>query len=262
MRDRCFQALVTLVLTLVPIAAAAQIDLRPTPAPTVTADNFAWYEQREPVYFAGNLYYPAGPQIHFMSNEMVRSGYYRGVFLYTRTTLEPYSIVYVPLTGGLMQPYERRRTGELAGTVGTTTPSFPVDRIPEFTTDEYDRAQAAGPPTGIAPSLDRVPILGSVDAADLSVAPTTGRVESRPVAPRRAAGKPIGLNNGIYVVFASRKWFSSGAAMDMDVTRLVVIGRYGVFPVYAEREGKRDTIYIPSSAATPTLLAPYSQRPF
>src|SRR4029453_5448968 len=149
MRDRCSPALVILVLTLIPIAAAAQIDVRPHPPPTVTADKLAWFEQREPIYFAGNVYYPAGPQIHFMGNEMVRSGYYRGVFLYTRPTLEPYSIVYVPLTGGLMQPYERRRSGGLAGTVGTTTPSFPVDRVPDYTTDAYDRAQAAGPPTGI-----------------------------------------------------------------------------------------------------------------
>jgi hypothetical protein len=260
MRERCSPALVAFVLTLLPMAAA-QINVRPTPPPTVTADNFAWFEQREPIYFAGNWYYPAGPQIHFMGNEMVRSGYYRGVFLYTRPTLEPYSIVYVPLTGGVMQPYERRRTGELAGTVGTTTPSFPVDRIPEFTTDEYDRAQAAGPPTGIAPSFAQVPIVGDVDSGDLRVASTTGRAESRQVAPPRSPGKPLGLN-GLYVVFASRKWFSSGPAMDMDVTRLVVIGRSGAFPVYAQRDGKRDTIYIPSSAETPTLLAPYSQRPF
>jgi hypothetical protein len=261
MRKHFFPALATVVLALIPIGSAAQIDVRPTPPPTVTADSSPWFERREPIFFAGNWYYPAGPQTHFMSNEMVRSGYYRGVFLYTRTTLEPYSIVYVPLSGGLMQPYERRRTGELAGTVGTTTPSFPVDRTSDNLNEDLGVAQAPGPPTGIALSPDRVPILGSADGVEARAATTIGRVESRPAGSPTSAAKPTGLN-GIYIEFGGRKWFSSGPAVELDVRRFVVIGRYGAFPVYAERDGTRDTIYVPSAASAPTLLAPYSLRPF
>ena len=38
----------------------------------------------------------------------------------------PYSIVYVPIGRGLLQPYERIRQGELAGSTGSRTPAFPV----------------------------------------------------------------------------------------------------------------------------------------
>ena len=98
--------------------AAAQSVLRPTPQPIVTAENEPWYLSGEPITYAGNLYYPAGAQVFFNPNEMVRSGFHMGVPLYTRTTIEPFSVVYVPLAGGRMQPYERPRAGELAGTSG------------------------------------------------------------------------------------------------------------------------------------------------
>ena len=62
----------------------------------------------------------------FNGNTMVRTGHYNGVPLYADATLEPYSIVYVPIGRGLMQPYERPRRGDLAGTTGSRPPSFPV----------------------------------------------------------------------------------------------------------------------------------------
>ena len=65
------------------------------------------HQPRELIQFAGDLYYPAGAAVFFDGNTMVRSGHYNGVPLYTDTTLEPYSVVYVPLERGLMQPYER-----------------------------------------------------------------------------------------------------------------------------------------------------------
>ena len=37
-----------------------------------------------------------------------------------------FGIIYVPIGGGLMQPYERPRTGDLAGTTGNRAPSSPV----------------------------------------------------------------------------------------------------------------------------------------
>src|SRR5205809_5577862 len=94
-----------LLLTSLFMAApsAAQIQSRPTDPPIVTADNESWYANREPIQFAGDLYYPAGATVFFNGNTMVRSGHYNGVPLYTDTTLEPYSVVYVPLERGLMQ---------------------------------------------------------------------------------------------------------------------------------------------------------------
>src|SRR5437762_532000 len=122
----------------------AQISIQPTPPPTVTAENESWYVTNEPVLFAGNTYYPAGPSIHFLANEMVLSGLFRGVPLYTRTTIEPYSVVFLPVGGGLMRPYERRRSGDLAGTTGSSVPSLPVEIPPAFSASS--RIQAAGPP--------------------------------------------------------------------------------------------------------------------
>src|SRR6476620_9244531 len=107
-----------------------QIKLQPTQPPTVTAENEPWYQMREPVIFAGEYYYPAGAAIHFLPYEMVPSGLFRGVPLYSRTTIEPNSVVFVPIGGGMMQPFERRRTGDLVGTTGSSAPSLPVDMSP------------------------------------------------------------------------------------------------------------------------------------
>ena len=125
-------------------SAAAQITIQPTAAPTVTAETESWYLMNEPVFFAGNAYYPTGPAMHFLPNEMVLSGLFRGIPLYTRTTIEPYSLVFLPIGGGMVRPYERRRAGDLAGTTGSSVPSFPVE-IP-MASSRSTPLQAAGPP--------------------------------------------------------------------------------------------------------------------
>jgi hypothetical protein len=89
----------------------AQVQSRPTDPPVVTAANESWYVNGEPLQFAGDLYYPAGARVFFNGNTMVRSGHYNGVPLHTDTTIAPYSIVYVPIQLGLVQPYERPRQG-------------------------------------------------------------------------------------------------------------------------------------------------------
>ena len=123
----------------------AQVQWYPTPPPIVTAEDERWYLSGEPLMFAGNLYYLAGPAIHFIPNEMVRSGSYQGIPLYTRTTIEPYSVVFVPIDGGRMQPYERPRTGELVGTSGSTISALPAE-IPTFIDHSELWIQAPGPP--------------------------------------------------------------------------------------------------------------------
>jgi hypothetical protein len=160
---------------LVTSPVVAQIQLVPTPPPLVVADLEPWYVEGRPITHAGNIYYPAGAQLHFNANEMVRSGFFQGVPLYTRTTLEPYSIVFVPLSGGLMQPYERRRAGDIAGTVGSTAPSFPVV-LPaeEANRDEFGvTLQAQGPPmrrdSGVEPSYLDLAALASDPRAAAAV---------------------------------------------------------------------------------------------
>src|SRR5438067_5311341 len=92
-----------LLTSLLAAPAAAQIQSRPTDPPIVSAANESWYVNGEPIEFAGDMFYPAGATVFFNGNTMVRSGHYNGVPVYSDTTLEPYSVVYVPIGRGLMQ---------------------------------------------------------------------------------------------------------------------------------------------------------------
>src|SRR5689334_8140833 len=122
-------ALIALVL-LGPATAFAQVQSRPSDAPIVSAERESWYVNGDPVQFAGSVYYRAGAAVFFDGNRMVRTGSFNGVPLYADTTVEPFSLVFVPIGRGLMQPYERPRSGDLAGTVGSSAPSFPVSALP------------------------------------------------------------------------------------------------------------------------------------
>ncbi len=98
MHCRACSILFTLALAILATnTARAQVVIQPTASPTVTAENEPWYLNGEPVTHAGSLYYPAGPRVYFNANEMVRSGFHMGIPLYTRTTIEPYSVVYLPV---------------------------------------------------------------------------------------------------------------------------------------------------------------------
>jgi hypothetical protein len=247
------------ILLLVSSTAFGQIDLKPTPAPTITAESASWYQSKEPITFAGNTYYPAGAQEFFNGNEMVRSGYYRGVPIYTRTTEEPFSKVYVPLAEKSMQPYERRREGELAGTVGGSAPSFPVGRStdPEPDATAGGPPQAAGPPTGVAP--EPIPAVVSSPPSPRS---TSSGASANP-SPKRTkvvtAKKPAGLN-AVFVEYGGRKWFSNGGTVEYSASRFKAIGKYHDLPVYADRKDKGGTIYIPVENSPDALLAPYTSR--
>lgn len=237
----------------------AQIAIQPTPAPLVTAENEAWYRAGEPIAFAGNLYYRGGAAIHFLPNEMVRSGFYRGVPLYSRTTIEPFSMIFVPAGGELMQPYERRRDLDLAGTHGSNAPAIspalapsvsPTTAASPFGAPSPAMTQAAAPPVIGTPVLADEPFervapnapAAAVPAASASAVGTTGRVPTsvptRPVPIRR--GSP----NAIYVEFDNVRWFSAGPPVPLDARSLTRIGESHGFPVYAARPGD-STIYIP-----------------
>ena len=245
----------------------AQISLRPTPPPTVTAENAAWYQADEPISFNGNLYYPSGPVVHFNRNEMVRSGYYDAVPLYTRTTHEPRSIVYVPLPGGLVKPYERRRSGELAGTSGSTTPSFPVT-LPAEEDDLYIPPRAPSPPTGEPVSMmGASPRAGESDAAatDASqpVAVGPGGLPPAPPAPSapgrlETARRPEGVNN-VFLQFENARWMSAGPAVAFAADKFTRAGDYHGFAVYT-RQSDPDRIFVSTVPGSPVLLTPYERK--
>jgi hypothetical protein len=246
------------------------VQSRPTDPPLVTAAAESWFVLREPVQFAGELYYPAGAAVFFDGNTMVRSGHYNGVPLYTDTTVEPFSIVLVPISRGLLQPYERLRRGELAGTTGSRPPSFPVRPVPEVATLPMAAVAPTAPPlptgaisvytpepTGAAGVATPVSRGASATAAPLTdVVGTTGLMASRA---QNAAVPIVSMrrpenNDGVWILFGGEKWISAGSAVPLVAADFIRVGEYRGFPVFARRDLTQEVIYLPSRAG---LIAPY-----
>ena len=250
---------------------AAQVSLQPTPPPTITAENEAWYANGAPVTLAGSVYYPSGPVTHFLRNEMVRTGMVGNVPVYARTTQEAGSVIYVPLAGGVMKPYERRRSGDLAGTVGSSAPSFRVmlaaeeaaasGREPQARfstplpvpvgTTGYVTATTTSPGEPVAaPSAAAVPVGTSGGVFDAPARSIPTRIQT--------ARRPVGLNT-VFVDFQDARWFASGPAVEYSATRFTRIGEHRGFDVYQE-SARPGTIYLSLLEGAPGLLAPYRRR--
>jgi hypothetical protein len=220
------------------------------------------------------LYYPTGPALFFDGNVMARIGHYNGVPLYQETTIEPYSVVLVPARRGLMQPYERRRHGDLVGTTGSRTPAFPV------------QTRAAGDPgirqAPISPTQVPVPIgaLGAytqepgtivLESDEPIVAPayvpqpataenlgaTNPRSATTPTSFTAAALRRPESNDGIWIQFRGEKWVSAGRAVPLRSAEFRKVGEYEGYPVFARTArgtAGADLIYLPTRGG---LVAPY-----
>jgi hypothetical protein len=263
---------IALLLLSVP-PAVAQVVMRPTDPPIVTAANESWYLLGEPIQFAGDVYYPSGPAVFFDGNVMARSGHYNGVPLYMDTTIEPYSVVLVPVRRGLMQPYERRRQGDLVGTTGSRTPAFPVAISP---VPGRGILQAPSAPTELPRPIGAIgaatPAPGTVvlesdepiEAPSVSQAATAQNLGADTRA--RATGAPTMLNaavlrkpennDGIWLEFNGRRWVSAGKAVPLQSSEFRKVGEYEGFPVFA-RSGGGDQIFLPTRGG---LVAPYRAR--
>jgi hypothetical protein len=238
-------------------SALAQATWQPTQPPLVTAENTRWFQTGEPIVWNGDFYYPAGAAQGFNAYQMVRSGSFRGIPLYSDATLEPYSIVFVPIAGGRMQPYERRRTGDLAGTTGSRAPSLPTDFGVEGSVNA-SIAQALAPPT-YARAYDLAPL----EEAPPQAVGTSGRMEPEtireyvpPAGPVTSAIPPTG-ENAIWVNFAGKRWYAAGRSIAYDASELNEIGRYQGWTVYTRHGDPDGTIYISSR---PGRLAAYAAR--
>ena len=241
---------------------AAQVVYRPVPPPIVTADNADWYRFGEPITFSGSFYYPAGAIVFFDGDEMARVGDYRGIPLYTETTIEPYSIILVPLSGGLVRPYERRRTDRYASSTGSRPPSFPVATSGEVGMSDLDlliqesvlralpverRVDADAPPSVIIP-----PPAVTITPPDLE---RQGRAARESAGRRAARSRPASNPKGIWIEYAGTRWTSDGLAVPLSEARFTRIGEYHGFPVYEQRGSSgRSRIFLPTS---PGMLAPY-----
>src|SRR5829696_56350 len=170
----------------------AQITWQPSTRPEVSAENTSWYQNAEPIMWNGDYYYPAGAAQGFNPYQMVRGGSFRGIPLYTDATLEPYSIVFVPLNGARMQPYERRRSGALAGTTGSRAPSLPTDIGAEGISVSAV-LQAQGPP-----DFARAYDLAAIDEGAVALGPripaVPAAVGTSGITPVTTILPPTGLN--------------------------------------------------------------------
>jgi len=160
-----------------------------------------------------------------------------------------------------MKPYERRREGELAGTVGSRAPSFPIQRDGDLSVRSQRVIQALAvplPERDVIPEAVPVGTTG-VDAPQPAQSVSTMDVRAvpaqRPVAyVRRPAG-----NDGVWIEFEGARWFSSGPAVSFTPDRFVPTGSYRGFIVYRDTTGGRaDTIFVTIVPDGP--IAPYSRR--
>src|SRR3954451_3963983 len=155
-----------LVALLLPKNSNAQAYAYGTRAPDVTAATAAWQAADAPIIVDGLIFFPTRGFRFFDAGVMTQSGVYEGVPVYADVTIEPYSIVYIPISRTMMRVYERRRDGALAGTTGSRTPSFPVQIASDTVLASTRRADAAA-------------ALAAVNAAALPIA-TTGTIVAPP----------------------------------------------------------------------------------
>lgn len=260
------------------LEGSAQVYRQEAAPPLVTAAGVTWQVNGEPVFHAGNFYYPAGPTVFFDGRVMVRTGQYNGVPLYADVTLEPYSIVYVPIGGTVMRPYERRREGELAGTVGSRTPAFPVQRDVELSAGSGTVGLITPAVSGFEPDYRpeqryaRVPVsaVGRAEPAATEpftatgvimigpgVQPGTGTTTSYGNA-TAAPARPAAGDSGVWVDFQGARWFSAGQAVHYDPSRFEPAGDYRGFPVYRERGTAGTRIFVTVVHDGP--VAPFERR--
>jgi hypothetical protein len=237
-----------LAMTLLAAAPAwAQVQSRPTEPPIVTAENEQWYKLGEPLQVGGDVYYPAGASVFFNGNTMVRTAHFNGVPLYADTTVEPFSQLLVPVSRGVMQPYERRRSGDLAGTTGSRTPSFPVEPVSGFA--YRGPIMAAVSPTNLPQPIGAIDVF--TGAPQAGAAPAQSDIQGFQTLIRPES------NDGIWIMYMGVKWLSAGAAVPLRAADFQLVGDYAGFPVFARQGVKDDMIYLPTR---PGLVAPYRRK--
>ena len=165
---------------------------------------------------------------------MAQIAVYERVPVYADVTLEPFSIIYVPIGGRRMRAYERKRS-----------PSSPVD-IATSTTAE-PRPVATGGSIVPPAMIDRT----TSTASRASNLPRRTRIETIP--PPRTTTK-----NGIWIEFDGARWYHAGAVVSYNPDQFVPVGSYRGFPVYKEKNASSETVYV--SVVKDGPLAPYSKR--
>ena len=229
-----------------PTSGNAQVFSLPslTRPPDVTAASAEWQISNRPILVQGLVFFPTSETRMFDSSVMIQIGVFEGVPVYSDATIEPFSLVYVPVGRATMRAYERRRDGELAGTTGSRTPTFPVapPALPE------QRLERTVGTVGLFATATTPTVTASLPAPEPS-RPARTAVESVP-RPR--------ATDGIWIRFDGAKWYSDGEAVAYSPNRFTRIGDYRGFPVYREKDDRKDAIWVAIVPDGP--LAPYSKR--
>jgi hypothetical protein len=261
------------VAVLFPKTGSSQVYQFRTPPPEVTAAAADWQVNSEPVLVGGLVYYPTRGFRFFDGYVMAQIGLFDRVPVYADTTLEPYSVLYVPIGRDRMREYERRRDGDLAGTTGSRAPSFPV---------QSPSRQALRPvrAIGTAGTVEPSPLMDSVGAGViLGPAPGSSAVAAAPAidpgatssggdsgsSDRERARRPLlesipgpGSANGVWLEFKGARWYADGPAAPFSPDRFEAVGEYRGFAVYRDKTANKDAIWVAVVKDGP--VAPYSKR--
>jgi len=230
-------AVVALMAVLCAQSADAQALQAQTPAPEVNAATATWQIENEPIVVAGLTYYPTRETRLFDSQVMMQVDVYRGVPIYADSSLEAFTIVYVPLSRDRMRTYERPHDPNFAASSGRG---------------------AVVPPAGIAAAIEEQTPVGT---AGTIVTPPPEPVSGPEQRRRRSSIESIPRpreSGGIWIPYAGARWYNAGAAMPYSPDRFVQIGTYHGFPVYRDRTARENRIWIP--AVDGGLLTPYVKR--
>ncbi len=265
------------VAVLLPKTGNAQVYNFRSPSPEVTAAGADWQVNSQAVVVGGLVYYPTRGFRMFDGQVMTQIGLVQGVPVYGDATLEPYSVLYVPIGRDRMREYERRRDRELAGTTGSRPPAFPVES-PSMQALRQRPVGGVGtsgliePATGLRPvgtsgvvavsevSAAPVPVgtSGSMDMRAASAVGTAGMDRARP---RRTMMESIarpGINNGVWLEYDGARWYGACNAASFTPDRFEPVGIYRGFPVYRDKNTAGNQIWV--SVVKDGPLAPYVKK--
>ena len=269
----CLLFLCLSVAVLFPKTGNAQAFSVRTPPPEVTAAAADWQINSDPIVVTGLVFYPTRGFRMFDGQVMAQIAVFDRVPVYADATLEPYSVVYVPVGRDRMREYERRRDRELASTTGSRAPSFPV----AVATDRAPREPAPGT-TSMSGAVGTTGVVATGEASANGVSGTPGAVGTTgaialpnptsaigttysPDRGRRSLIQSIqapGAINGVWLEFNGARWYLDGPAATFSPDRFEPVGEYRGFPVYRDKSGKKNEIWI--SVVKDGPVAPYAKR--
>jgi hypothetical protein len=260
------------VAVLLPKTGNAQVYQFRSPSPVVTAAASDWQINSDPVVVSGLVYYPTRGFRFFDGQVMMQVGVVERVPVYADTTLEPFSLIYVPIGRDRMREYERRRDGELAGTTGSRLPSFPV-QSPSVQALRETSVGAIGT-TGLIEPAQPLASGAAVLQPGAAAAPvgTSGGSATNATASVGTAGADRGLArrtliesiprpsgaNGVWLEFNGARWYADGPATSFSPDRFVPVGEYRGFPVYRDKISGSPDIWVAVVKDGP--LAPYRKQ--